>query len=63
MMDPVQFERLKWIARRWGIGVRPPQDLFGRTTWPQEVSGAAKAALDEIERLIEIIETSATTQS
>lgn len=56
MIDPVQFERLTWIAKHPEPGDRPPPDLFGLTTWPQEISGAAQAAIDEIERLMDVVE-------
>lgn len=59
MIDPMQFERLIWIAKHPEPGDRPPVGLFGATTWPQEISDAAQAAVDEIERLVEVMEREA----
>lgn len=56
MIDPMQLERLIWIATHPDPGCKPPAGLFGTTTWPQEISGAAQAAVDEIERLVDILE-------
>ena len=56
MIDPIQFERLIWIAKHRDPGNKPPIGLFGVTTWPQEISEAAQAAIDEIERLVDILE-------
>jgi hypothetical protein len=56
MIDPMQFERLIWIAKHPGAGNKPPPGLFGVTTWPQEMSEAVQAAIDEIERLVDVLE-------
>lgn len=56
MIDPIKFERLIWIAKNRDPCNKPPAGLFGLTTWPQEMSEAAQAAVDEIERLVDILE-------